>query len=219
VDPTSKPADLTSLVERSRSGNAEALTALREASHESLTKILMARGAAAHEAQDVLADFWADCVPKNEETPALLDKFSGRCSFIGWAGTVVTRRWIDLKRKQQRHTELDTSSEPDGPSLEQQEKQSDDSLLLLVRDALQTAFSRCPPEGVVLLRLLHVHGLTQRELGRMLGWNETRTSRFLSSIIEKMQKETFREIKRQDPWLELGWDDLVNVCGTYEAAF
>src|SRR5215468_7815604 len=87
-------------------GDTAALGALREACHGPLTNILVARGASRTEAEDLLADLWADCVPGGDERASRLEKFSGKCSLQGWLATVATNRLIDLKRKQIRWREV-----------------------------------------------------------------------------------------------------------------
>src|SRR5262245_48526647 len=90
---------------RCQQGDTDALADLRQAHHPALVNILRARGATATEAEELLADLWGDCVPRDGDQPSLLEKFSGKCSLQGWLATVATRRWIDLKRKQQRRGE------------------------------------------------------------------------------------------------------------------
>src|SRR6185503_9744361 len=80
-------------------GDATALATLRAQSHEPLVRMLLARGASPTEAEDILADLWADCVPGADERPSLLEKFSARCSLQNWLATVATNRWLDFKRR------------------------------------------------------------------------------------------------------------------------
>ena len=67
-----------------RNGDPQALADLREKCHASLMNILLSRGASRTETEDLLADLWADCVPGNAERPSLLEKFSGKCTLLGW---------------------------------------------------------------------------------------------------------------------------------------
>src|ERR1700743_2136352 len=99
------PEGERALVRRGLEGDTSALAELREAHHSALTNILSARGASIDETKELLADFWGDCVPRNDDQPTLLEKFSGKCSLQAWLVTVATRRWIDLKRKQARRGE------------------------------------------------------------------------------------------------------------------
>ena len=163
-------------VRLSRQGDPHALADLRAQCHAPLFNILLARGASPTEAEDVLADLWADCVPGGDDRPSVLEKFSGRCSFQGWLATVATHRWIDWKRRQARHIgpgsdALDgpLARLPAGPA-----GSREDALVGLLRDSLLAALAASSPEAMVLLRLVYVHGITQRELMKMLGWSESK---------------------------------------------
>src|SRR5207245_2749367 len=73
----------------------------------------------------------------------------------------------------------------------------EDTLTALLRDCLKAGFAACPPEAMVLLRLVYLYELTQRELVRMLGWSESKVSRFLSSAMEQIETRTLRELKKR----------------------
>src|SRR5215472_5589587 len=198
-------------VAKCRQGDATALTDLRDKCHNSLLAILLARGVDRAEADDLLADLWADCVPGNNDRPSLLEKFSGKCTLQGWLATVATNRWIDRKRKQARHTPIeqngseDRDNEPPAAFETSRWHAPEQTLVTLLRDSLKAAFARCGAEARVLLRLVYLHELSQREIVRMLGWSESKVSRYLSSAMEDIEKHTLAEVKKYDPWLELTW--------------
>jgi RNA polymerase sigma factor (sigma-70 family) len=207
----------------------ETLGDLRDQCHTSLLAILIARGASPTEAEDLVADLWTDCVP-GPERPSLLEKFSGRCSLQGWLATVATNRWVDFKRKQARLTE--TPTEPGSSDLGtgagaltretfqvQPQSGPEDVLLALLRDSLQAAFGRCAPQALVLLRMVYLHGVSQRELVQMLDWSETKVSRFLSQAMKDIEEQTLSALKARDPWLQLTWQDFVDLCETHQIGF
>jgi RNA polymerase sigma factor (sigma-70 family) len=212
-------------VAKCRQGDPRALTDLRDKCHKSLLAILLARGADQTEAEDLLADLWADCVPGNDDRPSLLEKFSGRCTLQGWLATVATNRWIDTKRKQARHTPIESNgSEERGddlpPSFDTTRWHApDQTLVSLLRNSLKDAFAQCGSEVRVLLRLVYLHELSQREIVRMLGWSESKVSRYLSNAMEEIEKHTLAELKRRDPWLELSWRDFVDLCEIHHIGF
>ena len=92
-----------SQVAKCRQGDPEALAELREKCQNSLLGILLSRGADRTEADDLLADLWADCVPGQDDRPSILEKFSGKCTLQGWLATVATNRWVDRNPKRSRH--------------------------------------------------------------------------------------------------------------------
>lgn len=204
----------------------ESLAALREKYHTSLVRILRARGASATETEDILEDLWADCVPGSNERKPLLARFSGRCALQAWLATVATNRWLDLKRKQARRGEMQTE---DVATCESRGLESlsdprtalarDETLIELLRQCLEQAFALVPSEAMVSLRLVYLHGLTQREVMRMLGWSESKMSRTLTGAMETIANETVRELQRRDPLLQLTWQDFVDLCETHRVGF
>jgi RNA polymerase sigma factor (sigma-70 family) len=211
-------------VARCRQGDGDALAELRERCQSPLLGILLARGADRTEAEDLLADLWADCVPGNDDRPSILEKFSGKCTLQGWLATVATNRWVDRKRKQSRFVEpiQDASGKAEHDYLTRLEAASyasEDTLIALLRDSLKAAFINCSPEARVLLRLVYLHELSQREIVQMLGWSESKVSRFLSKAMEEIETHTLAEVKKRDPWLELAWQDFVELCETHQIGF
>jgi RNA polymerase sigma factor (sigma-70 family) len=212
-------------VTKCRQGDPGALTELRGRFHPSLVAILLARGADRTETEDLLADLWADCVPGHDDRPSLLDKFRGNCSLQGWLATVATNRWIDRKRKQARHIAIDhNGSDEKGDEVQQNLDTArwngpDQTVVTLLRGSLRAAFARCRPEARVLLRLVYLHELSQREMVRMLGWSESKVSRYLSRAMEEIETYTLAEVKKRDPWLELTWLDFVDLCEIHNVGF
>ena len=226
VNPPSEQPDHDRLqLDRCLDGDPEALAALREALHPPLVRILRARGADEPETEELLADLWGDCVPAGDERPSLLEKFSGKCPLPNWLATVATRRWIDLKRKQQRRRELvQTGAEDSGRDLldtlpAPADPDREDFLIELLRDSLHAAFAACAAADLLMLRLVYLHGVSQREIMRMWSWSESKVSRQLSRAMQQIEQRTLEYLKRKDPWFELTWKDLVDLCETHQIGF
>ena len=214
--PAGEIDDELSRVSECLQGDAEALGGLREKCHTSLLNILVSRGASPSEAEDLLADLWSDCVPGGDDKPSLLEKFGGKCKLLSWLSTVATRRWIDFKRRQSRSVSQpgdDNEGWPEG-DLAQSRIPGGDALVGILRRSLQSAFARCPAEALVLLRLRYVHDLSQRELARMLDRHESKVSRLLSQSMHEIEAKTLAEIRNHDPWLQLTWEDFLDLCSS-----
>src|SRR5437899_10290278 len=97
-------------LDRCHHGDPAALTELREKLHAPILKTLLCRGATPTEAEDLLADLWADCVPGSDDRPSLLEKYNGRSTLQGWLSTIATNRWIDLKRRVAKGVDLSSAS-------------------------------------------------------------------------------------------------------------
>lgn len=208
-------------------GDASTLEELRSRMDGSLRGILRSRGATETEAEDVLADLWGDCVGEGEDHPALLEKYSGKCPLQAWLALVATNRWYDAKRRgarMQPFSEPGSRDDTAPTSLEhikgeQNEAGSEEAIVELLRDSLRTAFTQCAPRDLVLLRLVFMHGLSQREVARALHWNESKVSRVLSHAMEGIASRALGAVKARDPWLDLSWEDFVELCQTRQIGF
>jgi RNA polymerase sigma factor (sigma-70 family) len=193
---------------------------LQERLHKRLMGQLVNRGASETEAADLLADLWAECVVGREGRPPLFEKYHGKCALYTWLVTVATHRLVDLKRRQRFQGELPVSrdNEEDGPDFDRLPGHSgrvdgdDAALRELMRGALRKALVEVEAEAFTLLQLVYMHGVMQREVARVFGWHESKVSRTLDAAMEAIAARTMREIKAIDPWLELSWQDFVEMC-------
>src|SRR5438552_972328 len=204
--------------------NSAAAAELRHRYHGKLVAVLCARGANASEAEDLVADLWSDCFAAPPDRQTLLGKYQGRCALESWLLTVATNRLIDLKRKQSFRVAVPAShrtSDDFFDSRPQPESVSpEEPVLKLLRGAIRNAFSRRDSESVLMLKLVHLHQLTQREIARMWGWHESKVSRALEVAREKIAHDILVELKQADPWLELRWEDFLELCaGSSDALF
>jgi RNA polymerase sigma factor (sigma-70 family) len=207
------------------SGASDILPKLRQEYHSPLVNTLIGRGASATEAEEILADLWGDCVGHGDDRPSLLEKFSGKCPIRSWLTTVATNRLLDLKRRQKHRGELprydsdDHETNPFERLPAAVSARSEGVLVNLLKESLQAAFAKCPPEAMLMLRLAYLNGLSQREVGRMWGWHESKVSRCVSQAMGDIETATLRELKQRDPWLELSWQDFVELCESHEIGF
>jgi len=207
-------------------GDVVALGGVRDRFDEPVRAILRARGATATEADDVLADMWGDCVANCDEHPSLLEKYSGKCPLQGWLALVATNRWYDAKRRGARSVQIpdnisegsDKATAPDNPA-DPSSTCCEDAVVDLLRDCLKAAFAACAPQDMVLLRLVFMHDLSQREVARALGWNETKISRSLSEAMQIIETQALAEVKKRDSWLDLSWQDFLDLCRTRQIGF
>jgi len=203
-------------VQRVLSGESAAAAELRSRYNGKLVGVLRARGASQTEAEDLVADLWADCFAPRGNREPLLTTYQGRCALESWLLTVATNRLVDLKRRQSFRVDVPPS--PDSPEdffdrQPQPEKAtSEKQLVVLLRDAIKGAFAKQEPDAVLMLKLVHLHELSQREIARMWGWHESKVSRTLDVTRQNVSRIILAELKRIDPWLELRWEDFVELC-------
>ena len=209
---SSQGEDEGALARKAQQADTEALAALRDRCHPRLVKILMARGANLTEAEDILADIWSDCVPGVEGKPSLLAKFGGKFSLLSWLARVATNRWIDQRRREVKHAAGEETDPDEMPG--SLVAPDDDTFSNMLRESLRSAFACCSEQALILLRLVYQHGLTQREVGRMVGWSEAKTSRTLAKAMDQIKTQTLQNLKRRDAGLELLWEDLLGLCAS-----
>jgi len=70
-----------------------------------------------------------------------------------------------------------------------------------------------------MLRLVYLHDVTQREVGRMWGWHESKVSRCLAQAMAEIEARTQERIRETDPWMELTWEDFLDLCEAHRIGF
>lgn len=224
AEATSRHEQDLAFVQQVLAGDAAAAAELRRRYHGKLVGVLRARGANQTEAEDLVADLWTDCFGARTNRPTLLTKYQGRCALESWLLTVATHRLVDLKRRQSFRVEVPASS-PDSPEdffdrrPQPEQAKSEKHLLQLLRGAIQQAFATQEAEPILMLKLVHLHQLSQREIARMWGWHESKVSRTLEVTRQNVARVILTELKKVDPWLELRWEDFVELCATSSDVF
>ena len=192
VETASRYEQDLAFVQRVLVGEPPAASELRSRYHGKLVGVLRARGANPTEADDLVADLWTDCFAPRGNRQTLLTKYQGRCALESWLLTVATNRLVDLKRRQSFRVEV--SQSPDSPEdffdrrAQPEKRTSEKPLLNLLRAAIQRAFARQDEEAILMLKLVHLHQLTQREISRMWGWHESKVSRTLEVTRQSVAK-------------------------------
>lgn len=88
----------------------------------------------------------------------------------------------------------------------------DTATMDVVERAVREAFAACEAEEIVVLQLIHLHGITQRELAALLHCHESRLSRLIKSAEQKIARATLAAVEKFDPLLEVTWDDFLRLC-------
>lgn len=217
VEAPSRHEQDLAFVQRVLASEPAAAGELRTRYHGKLVGVLRARGANPTEAEDLIADLWTDCFAPRGTRQILLTKYQGRCALESWLLTVATNRLVDLKRRQSFRVDV-PSSTPDSPEdffdrrAHPEKATSEKPLLKLLHASIQSAFAKQDADAILMLKLVHLHQLSQREISRMWGWHESKVSRTLEVTRQSVAKIILAELKKIDPWLELRWEDFVELC-------
>src|SRR5437879_544864 len=140
------------LVHQCLLGDDGAVCALKGRFNDFLVGFLVNSGAMESEACDIVGSLWADCILCTDTRAPRLQAFRGQCSLASWLKRITLNQFIDRRRRSRREEPLDTSRENHGPNgsphdvpdpRRQWPVPSDQPLLAIMRDALQSAFAEC----------------------------------------------------------------------------
>jgi DNA-directed RNA polymerase specialized sigma24 family protein len=224
VDPESHYLSDLDLCQECLAGDTTALGLLRGKLRTATIAFLLAKGAKQDEASEIVDSLWADLLAPRKDHPPRLSRYRGAAALQSWLNTVALNNLIAAKRAEKHWQNLAPArvgtsvgdgdeeaspawlADPDAPAPE------DVLLIKLMREAIETAFRACAPEDFVLLQLKHRGGLRGAELGVMFDCDDSGITRRLDKAERHIQKATLEHIRKTDPWLELKWQDFIELC-------
>lgn len=185
-----------------------------------IVSLLVARGAGFAEAEDLVAELLMDLGGFGKKPEPLLKNFLGTGPLKSWLSTIAKMRLIAARRRKRLFVDL---AGPDGfgDLIEHTQASAENSILSdlqqAMRRSLLRAWRQCPAEMRVMLQLLHIEAITQREIARLWGWHESKVCRTLDAALRGIRKATMAEIKSVDPEAVLQWRDFVELGNLYES--
>lgn len=216
------------LVEACLGGLDEPLRDLQKKYEPMLRAFMLSSGASDAEAREILASLWTDCVIGMGSRRARFSSYHGQSPLIAWLKTVVMNELIDRRRRAKRQEPLTLASENPNNSenggsgmIEPTvfSEPGDSPFYEIMHGALTSALEKCPLQTLVMLQLVYLNGLTQREVAKMWGWTDAKVSRTLSAGMQTIREETMQLVKKTDAWLELRWEDFIELCSHAEFPF
>lgn len=178
-------------------------------------------GASEDEATELTGRLWADILGPREDRGPRLATYLGNSSLQTWLKAVALNSLVQRKRhdnrvravKEDQYEPADFEKEGLSKATVVDMANPDAAPLLeIMRGAVETAFRQCDPEAFVLVQLAHANGLRGRELARMYGCSEATISRTLDEARQSIARATIAYVRKQDPWLELQWEDFLELC-------
>jgi RNA polymerase sigma factor (sigma-70 family) len=200
------------LVERCLGGDDAAINDLKKSHASYLEAILRAYGAAAGEIEEVLAGLWRDCLVGQVSRDPLFAKYNGASALRNWLGAIVVNRWISVKRADSARERAYQRVAVEQPQANGQPDLPDPELSRILESAIRGALAECDAEALVILQLVHSHGINQKEIARLLGWTESTTSRMVRKAEERLSREILRRVRQADAYLEVCWEDFLRLC-------
>jgi DNA-directed RNA polymerase specialized sigma24 family protein len=208
LDPLTHTDDFL-LAQKCVEGDEQAIQQLQEMYQTPLVNYLVHVGASAAEARAVVNDLWGDCIAPRRDRKSRLATYAGNAPLQAWLKTVAFNNYVHTKRKPEPTEELG----PDGPEMELPSPHPPEQPVLdIILTAIQAAFRECDPEEFLLLQLAHANGLRGRELARLFVCSEAKISRTLDGARNKIKVSILRHVKERDEWLEIQWEDFVELC-------
>lgn len=195
-----------------------------------VANFLIGVGASAHEAHEITDSLWGHCLSSDAAGQPRLARYGGGCALQTWLNTVALNRLVSWKRREETWhrlapERLPAVSEIDGDDHEpawmadgHPTQSVEAPLLHLMREAIEVAFTTCPAEDFVLLQLAHTDNLRVVELAKMFDCGIATISRNVAKAGEGIAETTIRYIKATDPWLDLKWEDFIELCGSASPA-
>lgn len=202
------------IAQRALNGDAKAANEI-EGRRAMLERILVSCGARSRsEACDLVADVLGECFGARNRTRAastdhILKEYRGQCSLDSWLITVCRNRLRDFVS-----SAGESRVERDSPyqAVASDELAIEPEILSLLRDSLVEAMSRLEPLTLIFLRLVYLHGVTQREVAAAWHCHESKVSRMLKEGSETLKTETIARLKLRDSHFQLEWRDLIALC-------
>ncbi len=225
-DPLPHPDDFH-LAQECLEEKTSALAHLQEIYREPLLAFLQGSGAFPHEAHEIVTELWSDCIAPQTGTTPKLARYNGACALRTFLNTITLNTLLTRRRRENRWNNLVSADVADGETPEvaaapESRANGNESveapLLEIMREAIQAAFMACPAEDFVLLQLAHTDNLRLVELAKMFDRSIASIGRNVAKAGEGIAEATLQYIKATDPWLELKWEDFLELCASASPA-
>lgn len=180
------------LLDAFRRGVAEAATLVDQAVGERVIAALVGVGAARHEADDVLQDRLCRLLGPPESLG-----YAGRGHLAAWLRRCAVHDWLSLRRKLAPEP-LDNVEDSDGERLALALEPEVSSLAARFRPhfraAMDAAVAALDPADRRLLRLIHVDGLSARQVGAVLGLHRVSVQRRLATVRDGLRAAVLAQL-------------------------
>ena len=208
-------------------GKTSALAYLQDVYREPLLAFLQGSGALPPEAREIVNELWSDCIAPQTDTMPKLARYNGGCALRTFFNTITLNTLLTRRRRENRWNHLvsveaaeaETEEIGTAPAARADDREPAEAPLLeIMREAIQAAFMACPAEDFVLLQLAHSDDLHVVELAQIFDCGIASVSRHVAKAGQGIAEATIQYVKAADPWLELKWEDFVELCGSASPA-
>ncbi|MDR3406443.1 MAG: ECF-type sigma factor [Chthoniobacter sp.] len=220
IDALPYPDDFL-LAQKCLEGDPLSIGRLQEICEKYVVDYLVHAGATPEQARELASELRADCLAERTENKPRLATYGGNSPLRTWLKAVALNKLVQLKRREKRvrQADLDDQTLDDVVAAESARTSSlatryptEAPLLEIMRGAVEAAFHECDAEDFVLVQFAHANGLLGRELAQMFSCSEAKISRDLERARRNIADATLNYVREQDPWLELQWEDFLDLC-------
>lgn len=200
------------LVERCLEGDPAAINDLKKLHNPYLESLLRSYGAGVDEIEEVMAGLWRDCLASQAARDPLFLRYNGTSALRNWLAAIVVNRWISVKRSESARERLYKRVAAEQSESVPESLLADPELTRILEQSIRGALAECDAEEIVILQLVHSHGVNQKEVARLLGWTESMTSRTLKRTQETLARDILARVRQVDSHLDVCWDDFLRLC-------
>lgn len=207
------------LKEKILAGDVAAVESFVSINKPMLERFVSSLDASACGASQIFAmasDIISECC--SGENP-LISKFSGTGGGgIGsWLRTVARYRFYNimrspaLKKRSDSELALENAVDENDSFAEEAELAAVEALRGAVAYANHVV-GLASPTGLVLLRLIHLHGIQGKTLAGLWGKHAAQVSRAVTETMEAFRDEVLGALRAWDPLYEMSWADCAGLC-------
>jgi DNA-directed RNA polymerase specialized sigma24 family protein len=171
-------------------------------------------------ARDIASDVIGDCFRNRRgetDRSSILEFYEGRASLKGWLATVALSRLKNWWRSAEFRL---TIGEVEGVDLiesfsNDSDLKSDQDAVEMIRVALEQGLRALRTEEIVFLRLVFLFKIRRERIAEMWGCHPSTVGRMLTDAATRVRETTQRHLRLLDPYFEITWEDLIEVCSKH----
>jgi DNA-directed RNA polymerase specialized sigma24 family protein len=195
-------------------GNAAALRDLQSKRAQAAERFLMAAGVPRAETREAVTELMSELLASDGLQQPRLARYQGQCALETWLNRAALSRAISRRRSEERYQKRLETAASNGalPSLNVDDTSHGDNFLRqLLREVIQQAMTEVPSDDYVIIHLLFGSNLYANEVARIFqcDWRTLRDR--AEATCAQVRFAVQAELQRRDPWLNLGWQELVNL--------
>ena len=173
-------------VSRARNGDAEAFRALVERHSKSVFRLVYRMTGNTHDTEDLVQETFIKAFKS-------LGGFEARAHFGTWLYRIAVNCFLDWRRKQRVHEELDEGNEPRiepaAPGFAAHRSSSEQALFRMeLRECVEAGLEELSPQERSAFVLRHFEGMSIAEIGRMLHLDTSAAKHSVFRAVQKMRR-------------------------------